>query len=133
MNAASILDNTVGNLNGVSTLANDNDITLTVAAGSLNVTQNVTANGAGKVDLRSAGASSDINLNNGKTIGSSSGTVQLVAGRNITTDSANGTSTEIQTGGSVLLKEGDGIGTDSNRIEIAEVATLAAVDRKSVV
>ena len=111
----------------MSTSANDNDVTVTVAAGSLTVTQNVTAHGSGKVDLRTGGTSSDININNAKTISSTSGTVQLVAGRNITTDSTNNTTTEIQTTGSVLLKAGDGIGTDTNRIELAEVATLAAV------
>ncbi|MBI2315950.1 MAG: S-layer family protein, partial [Betaproteobacteria bacterium] len=130
VNTASILDNTVSNLSGITTSANNNDITVTVASGSLTVTQNVTAHGSGNVDLRTGGSASDINLNNsasGATVSSTTGTLQLVAGRSILTDSANGTSTELQTSGNVLLKAGDAIGTDTNRIEMKEVAKVAAV------
>ncbi|MBI4292984.1 MAG: hypothetical protein HY661_16045, partial [Betaproteobacteria bacterium] len=127
VNAGSILDNTVSNLNGITTSANSNDIAVTVAAGSLNLTQDVGANGSGNVDLRTGGSASDININNGATVSSGSGMLQLVAGRSILTDSANGTSTELQTSGNVLLRAGDAIGTDAKRIEMKEVAKVAAV------
>ncbi|MBF0110399.1 MAG: filamentous hemagglutinin N-terminal domain-containing protein [Magnetococcales bacterium] len=140
-NSASTLDNavsatgqtTVANLvatelKGLSTTANSGDITLSTQGGDLSVTQNLTAHGSGAIDLRTAntGNLGDIAINNGATISSTSGTVQIVAGNTLVTDSANGTTTEIATTGNVLLDVGLAVGSDSNRIELGNVAILAA-------
>ncbi|MBF0133321.1 MAG: filamentous hemagglutinin N-terminal domain-containing protein [Magnetococcales bacterium] len=140
-NSASTLDNAVSAtgqtilangvataLKGLSTTANNGTITVTTQGGDLTITQNVTAHGSGTVDVRTANAGNlgDIAINNGATVGSTSGAVQIIAGNSLTTDSSNGTTTEISTSGSLLLEAGLGVGSDSKRIEMGLVGTLAA-------
>ncbi|HAT50051.1 MAG TPA: hypothetical protein DCS88_06910, partial [Alphaproteobacteria bacterium] len=116
------------NLNGLTTTANNGNITLTTQGGDLTITQGVTAHGSGYVDIRTAntGNLGDIAINNGATISSTSGTIQVIAGNTVTTDSANSTITEISTSGQVLLEAGLRIGTDGHRVELGSVSLLAA-------
>jgi hypothetical protein len=126
-NLASTLDGTVANLSGVATTANSGNVSLTTQSGSLTLTQNVSAHGAGYVDLRAAGGTgSALNLNNGASVVSSTGNVQLVSTGDIRTDSLNGTAPEVVTGGTLWVQAGGGIGTNASRIEIRDVGTLAA-------
>ena len=57
---------------------------------------------SGSVDLRTDTAGKAINLN-GATVGSTSGQVQLIAGGDITTSTADGSTREISTSGNALL------------------------------
>ncbi|MBF0416014.1 MAG: filamentous hemagglutinin N-terminal domain-containing protein, partial [Magnetococcales bacterium] len=140
-NSASTLDNAVSAtgqttvaaglataLKGLSTTANNGNVTLTDQGGDITITQNITAHGSGYVDIRTANAGNlgDIAINNGSTISSTSGAIQMIAGNTITTDSANGTTTEISTTGTTLLEAGLSVGTDSNRMEMGSVSKLAA-------
>src|SRR6185436_19981135 len=97
---------------------------VTTTAGSLTITQAVTANGSGTVDLRAGGATSDVNVN-GVTVSSTSGAIQVIAGRSILTNTATATTTEFSTSGTLLLDAGDAIGVTGNRID-TDVGTLAA-------
>ncbi|GAA0692649.1 hypothetical protein GCM10009104_19750 [Marinobacterium maritimum] len=101
------------------------NITLTTQGGDLTLIENVAADTSGYVDLRSAGAG-DIALNSGAQITSGSGTLQLLAGGDISTDSTTGTTTELDTTGDLLLQSGGNIGSLNNRIELANVDQLAA-------
>ncbi|MDO8742363.1 MAG: filamentous hemagglutinin N-terminal domain-containing protein, partial [bacterium] len=116
----------VADRSGLTTTANDGKITLTTQGGDLTITQAVTAHGTGYVDIRTANAGNlgDIAINNGATISSTSGTVQLIGGSTITTDSTNGTAVEINTEGAVLLEAGESIGTNTNRIELRNASTV---------
>ncbi len=101
------------------------NISLTTQGGALTLVENVAADTSGYVDLRSAG-SGDIALNSGAQITSGSGTLQLLAGGDISTDSTTGTTTELDTTGDLLLQSGGDIGSLNNRIELANVDQLAA-------
>ena len=122
-NAITSLGTNSASLAGLTTSSNGN-ITLTTQGGSLTVTQAIAANGSGYVDLRTAGTTSDININ-GATVQSGSGTLQLVAGRSILTSTATGTTAELQTTGNVLLKSGDAVGVTANRIDLNTVSKVA--------
>jgi len=122
------------NLLGVGTTARSGivlaggAVIVEVGSGTLTLARGITTTGTGTIDLRSAGSIA-INPDTGQvaTLSSGSGTVQLVAKvGSITTNTANDTHTEILTSGSVLLSAGDAIGTDANRIELANATTLAA-------
>ncbi|MBF0629910.1 MAG: filamentous hemagglutinin N-terminal domain-containing protein [Magnetococcales bacterium] len=145
-NSASTLDHAVSatgqttvanavatHLKGLSTTANNGNITLTSQGGDLTITQAITAHGSGYVDVRTANAGNlgDIAINNGATVSSTSGTIQLIAGNTLTTDSANGTTTELSTSGNVLLEAGLSVGTDGNRLELGNAAVLAARTRSN--
>src|SRR5205814_916371 len=110
------------NLSGITT-ANNNDVTV-VAAGTITVSQNVTANGSGSVALQATGGASDIAIN-GATVSSTSGAIQLIAGQSITTSTLTGTTTEVATSGTLLLDAVNAIGTSTNRID-TNVGTVAA-------
>ncbi|GLT23993.1 hypothetical protein GCM10007933_34640 [Zoogloea oryzae] len=110
---------------GLVTQSGNAPIALGVSTGTLTVTSNVTAHGSGSVDLRTDTAGKAINLG-GATVGSTSGQVQLIAGGDIATTTADGTTTEISTSGNALLAAGGAIGTEGRRIELAGVNTLAA-------
>ena len=131
VNNTSALDNQVSGalavLNGLSTTAGNGNITLTTQGGDLTVTQAVTAHGTGYVDIRTANAGNlgDIAINNGATVSSTGGTVQVVAGNTLTTDSVTNTATEIQTTGNVLIQAGGAVGTAANAVDLANVAKLA--------
>ncbi|MET4000741.1 filamentous hemagglutinin N-terminal domain-containing protein [Marinobacterium sp. MBR-109] len=107
------------------TTGNAGNITLTTQGGDLTLVENVAADTAGYVDLRTGGTGA-VALNNGAQITSGTGTVQLLASGAISTDSTTGTTTELSTGGDVLLQSGAAIGSLSNRIELANVDQLAA-------
>jgi hypothetical protein len=86
----------------------------------------VSAGNNGAIDLRAGGTAGDIAIN-GATLrstngaGAGSGTVQLVAGRDISTSTANSgavVTPEIRSSGSVLLQAAGTIGADGQRIEI---------------
>ncbi|MFZ4550965.1 MAG: filamentous hemagglutinin N-terminal domain-containing protein [Aquabacterium sp.] len=109
----------------VTTVGSNGAIALNNAAGSLTVLSDVSANGTGTVDLRTAGTGNAIAIN-GATISSGSGQVQLIASGNISTNSANGVKNEIATTGNALLVSGGSIGADGYRIETSGVSTLAA-------
>ena len=94
------------------------------AGGTITITGPITADGAGNVDLRALGGTSDIAINGG-SVTSGSGTLQLIAGQAITTSTATGTTTELSTTGGARLQAGTTIGTMNNRIDTA-VGTLAA-------
>ena len=57
-----------------------------------NLSQAVTANGSGNIDLRTAGATADINVN-GVTVSSTTGDIQVIAGQSILTNTATNTTT----------------------------------------
>src|SRR5439155_1102622 len=92
------------NLNGITTSANNNDITL-VSAGTLTITQNISANGSGNVALKTTGGRTEVAIN-GATECSSTGTLQPVAGRAIPTSTASGATTEVATGGAGTMQVG---------------------------
>ncbi|MEI6732748.1 MAG: filamentous hemagglutinin N-terminal domain-containing protein, partial [Comamonadaceae bacterium] len=105
---------------------------LTIAR-SVDVTNGGNSNGAATIDLRAGGATSDLAIEpeslQAATIRSFTGTIQLLAGQDISTSTANGVHTEILTDGSnnhLMLQAGRNIGSDGNRIEFKEAATLAA-------
>ncbi len=110
---------------GLVTQSGNAPIALGVSTGTLTVTSNVTAHGSGSVDLRTDTAGKAINLG-GATVGSTSGQVQLIAGGDIATSTADGTTAEISTSGNALLAAGGAIGSEGRRIELAGVSTLAA-------
>ncbi|MBK9162215.1 MAG: S-layer family protein [Nitrosomonadales bacterium] len=119
--------------NGVTTA--DGNIQLATLADSLisegiTISQNVSAGNSGNVDIRAGGATAGDIAVNGGTIqsgnGTGTGTVQLVAGRNISTSTLNGATDEIVTGGDALLIAGGAIGIDGSRIETSVVGNLAA-------
>lgn len=110
---------------GLVTQSGNAPIALGVSTGALTVTSNITAHGSGSVDLRTDTAGKAINLG-GATVGSTSGQVQLIAGGDIATSTADGTTTEISTSGNALLAAGGAIGTEGRRVELAGVGTLAA-------
>ncbi|MBR9886755.1 MAG: hypothetical protein GYB20_03495 [Oceanospirillales bacterium] len=121
-------DNTGGTFAGSYaglTTGNAGNITLTTQGGSLTLIENVVADTTGNVDLRTGGTGA-VALNSGAQIISGTGAVQLLAGGAISTDSTTGTTTELSTGGDVLLQSGADIGSLSNRIELASVDQLAA-------
>ncbi len=126
------INGTVSNatsLSGLTSSANNGTITLTTQGGDLSITQNITAHGSGYVDLRTANAGNlgDVAVSNGAKIASSSGTISLIAGNTISTDSANNSSVPtIDTAGNVLLEAGLSMGADGNRIQLANAAILAA-------
>ncbi|OIN06543.1 filamentous hemagglutinin N-terminal domain-containing protein [Oceanisphaera psychrotolerans] len=126
--AFNITDNTGGSFNasyaGLTT-GNGGDITLTTQGGDLTLVGDVAANGSGDVDLRTGGTGT-MALNDGARVTSGTGTVQLLAGGAIGTDSATGNTTELSTTGDVLLQAGGDIGSDTNRIELTGVTALAA-------
>lgn len=108
------------------------DVHVATLTGNLIITKDVSAGNNGSVDLR-AGTTSNLAIN-GATVASrgsagvGSGTVQLVAGGNIATNTANSTSTiqpEVQTTGDVLLQAGGTIGADGQRIELQDASTVA--------
>ena len=101
------------------------NITLTTQGGDLTLIENVVADTTGYVDLRTGGTGA-LALNSGAQITSDTGTVQLLAGGAISTDSTTGTTTEVSTDGDVLLQSGADIGSQSNRIELANVVNVAA-------
>ncbi|MBV1786444.1 filamentous hemagglutinin N-terminal domain-containing protein [Marinobacterium sp. D7] len=101
------------------------DITLTTQGGDLTLIENISADSSGYVDLRTGGTGA-LALNSGAQVTSGTGTLQLLAGGAISTDSANGNITELDTLGDVLLQSGGDIGSLSNRIELASVDRLAA-------
>ena len=107
------------------TTANDGRIALVNETGALTATRNLSANGAGSIDLRTHGVGQAITLD-GATLSSTSGQVQLIAGGNIATTTSDGSTTEIATAGNALLVAGGSIGADGRRIELAGVNTLAA-------
>ncbi len=109
----------------VTTVGSNGAIALNNAAGSLTVVSDVSANGSGTVDLRTAGTGKSIAIN-GATIGSGTGQVQLIASGDISTNSVNGAKNEIATSGNALLVSGGSIGADGYRIETSGVGTLAA-------
>ena len=101
-------------------------ITLTNQAGNLTVAKDIYASGTGSVDARTANGF-DITINSAK-IKSDTGTLQLVAGRNIASNTPTGTSVELQTAGNVLIKAGGAVGTATNGIDIGGgVANLAVL------
>ncbi len=123
--------------NGITT-ASGNIRVATLGSGAgdaITVINNVSAGANGSIDLRAGGTAGDIAIN-GATLrstngaGTGSGNVQLVAGRNISTSTANSSGAsvtpEIRTTGSVLLQAAGTIGADGQRIEIQEAATLAS-------
>jgi len=133
--AGSTVDIRVGGTNAmrvvgdVGTVGNSGNITLRTADGSIDISKSISANGSGSIDLRAGGSTSDINiLNNvsGALISSGTGTVQVIAGRSILTDSLTGTATEFATSGGLLLDAGGAIGNLTNRVE-TNVGTLAAI------
>jgi|GEM_PF-2129685 len=112
------------------TTGNGGNITLTTQGGNLTLVDNVAANTTGYVDLRTAGTGA-VALNNNAQITSGSGTLQILAGGDISTDSLTGTTTELDTAGDVLLQSGGDIGSQTHRIELANVDQLAAVSTGS--
>ncbi len=135
---------------GVSTTANNAGITLTANGGTLQVAagENVSANGSGGVTLSSTGSTSDITING--TLGSTTGAINVGAGRNIAfgavgavststsaagasvtlTASSTGTITQTGagtaiTGNALSLTAGGGIGAGANPI-VMNGATLTA-------
>lgn len=115
---------TVNPLHGVTT-ASSGHIAIATGNGSLTLDKNVNAGGAGSIDLRAGEAGSDIRFNGGQAK-SGSGTVQLLAARDISTTTNNNQTNEIQTTGDVLLQAGRDMGADGRRIEIADADKLAA-------
>ena len=115
------------NLSGIATQANDNDIYLTTQAGSLTVLQNITATGLGNVAVKAIGSASDIKINGGSVSSTGGGRLQAIAGRDITTTTATGTTAEFSTNGQVLLSAGNGVGTDINRIDLSTPIAAANV------
>jgi len=117
--------NGIANLSGITT-ANGRSIAVTTAAanGDLTITQAVTANGAGNVDLRTAGVTADININ-GVTVSSTTGDLQVIAGQSILTTTATNTTTEFLTGGGLKLVAVDAVGVTANRVD-TNVGTVAA-------
>lgn len=97
--------------NGITTAAGDIRVaTLGSGAGdAITVLNNVSAGANGSIDLRAGGAAGDIaidgaTLRSTNSAGTGSGSVQLVAGRDITTSTANSgavVSPEIRSSGSV--------------------------------
>jgi hypothetical protein len=77
----------VSSLDGLVTTANDGRIALVNETGALTATRNLSANGAGSIDLRTHGVGQAITLD-GATLSSTSGQVQLIAGGNIATTTA---------------------------------------------
>lgn len=125
INPSASFGGAVSSLDGLVTTANDGRIALVNETGALTVTRNLSANGAGSIDLRTHGVGQAITLD-GATLSSTSGQVQLIAGGNIATTTADGSTTEIATTGNALLVAGGSIGADGRRIELAGVNTLAA-------
>ncbi|MBF0097332.1 MAG: filamentous hemagglutinin N-terminal domain-containing protein [Magnetococcales bacterium] len=131
-----VLDNAINgttsnaaSLSGLTTSANNGSITLTTQGGDLAITQNVTAQGSGYVDIRTANAGNlgDVSITNGAMVSSSSGTVQVLAGNTLSTDSGNDSAVPtIATTGAVLLEAGLRIGEDGNRVQLANAGTVAA-------
>lgn len=117
-------NDTVNPLHGVTT-ASSGHIAIATGNGTLTLEKAVAAGGAGSVDLRAGSAGSDIVFNNGQAK-SGSGTVQLVAARDIVTTTDNNQINELQTTGNVLLQAGRTIGADGKRIEVADADKLAA-------
>lgn len=117
-------NDTVNPLHGVTT-ASSGHIAIATGNGTLTLEKAVAAGGAGSVDLRAGSAGSDIVFNNGQAK-SGSGTVQLVAARDIVTTTDNNQVNELQTTGNVLLQAGRTIGADGKRIEVADADKLAA-------
>lgn len=125
INPSASFGGAVSSLDGLVTTANDGRIALVNETGALTATRNLSANGAGSIDLRTHGVGQAITLD-GATLSSTSGQVQLIAGGNIATTTADGSTTEIATTGNALLVAGGSIGADGRRIELAGVNTLAA-------
>ncbi|WP_170252862.1 two-partner secretion domain-containing protein [Vogesella mureinivorans] len=117
-------NDSVNPLQGVST-ASSGHIAIATGNGALTLDKNVSAGGAGSVDLRAGSSGSDIVFNGGQAT-SGSGTVQLVAARDISTTTNNSQVNEVQTTGNVLLQAGRTIGADGKRIEVADADKLAA-------
>ena len=125
INPSATFGGAVSSLDGLVTTANDGRIALVNETGALTATRNLSANGAGSIDLRTHGVGQAITLD-GATLSSTSGQIQLIAGGNIATTTADGSTTEIATAGNALLVAGGSIGADGRRIETAGVGTLAA-------
>jgi filamentous hemagglutinin family protein len=125
LNPSATFGGTVADLAGVMTTANNGRIALSNDNGAITVVNDVTANGSGSIDLRTGGTNKAIALN-GATLSSTSGQVQVLASGDISTSTANGTTTEIATSGNALLVAGGAIGADGRRIETSGVNTLAA-------
>ncbi|MFN4236844.1 MAG: filamentous hemagglutinin N-terminal domain-containing protein [Vogesella sp.] len=117
-------NDTVNPLHGVTT-ASSGHIAIATGNGTLTLDKNVSAGGAGSVDLRAGSSGSDIVFNGGQAK-SGSGTVQLVSARDISTTTNNSQVNELQTTGNVLLQAGRSIGADGKRIEVADADKLAA-------
>ncbi len=117
-------NDTVNPLHGVTT-ASSGHIAIATGNGTLTLEKTVAAGGAGSVDLRAGSSGSDIVFNNGQAK-SGSGTVQLIAARDIVTTTDNNQVNELQTTGNVLLQAGRTIGADGKRIEVADADKLAA-------
>ncbi|WP_417580438.1 filamentous hemagglutinin N-terminal domain-containing protein [Nitrincola sp.] len=124
LNSAQLVGGAVTDLAGLITQQGNGNITLTTQGGDIRVVSALNANGSGYVDLRTAGTG-NIDIN-GATITSATGTLQLVAGGAIGTNTLTGTQAELATAGQVLLSSGGQIGTETQRIEIASAAQLAS-------
>ncbi len=118
------LTNTAGllTITGISQTGGGNGVVNNT--GSLSLTGALSAAGAGTFDLRASGAAADFAFDGG-SVTSGSGTLQLIAGRAITTNTATGATTELSTTGGARLQAGTTIGTTANGIDTA-VGTLAA-------
>ncbi|WP_193771021.1 filamentous hemagglutinin N-terminal domain-containing protein [Candidatus Magnetaquicoccus inordinatus] len=124
INSSTLATTSGSAVNGITT--SNGSIDLYTLAGSLTVEKSISAGGANSIDLRASGASSDLAINDSATVKSvGGGTIQLAAGRDISTNTATGTGSEIESAGSVLLQAGGSIGSNSNRIELTDTATLA--------
>lgn len=124
LNSAQTVGGTVTDRAGLVTQQANGNITLTTQGGDIRIVSAVNANGSGYIDLRTADTGS-IEIN-GATLTSATGTLQLVAGGAIRTNTLSGTQTELATAGQVLLSSGAQIGTETQRIEIASAAQLAS-------
>ncbi len=116
---------TADSLNGITTLNNRNiEVVTQAASGTLSVDQLISANGAGDVTLRTAGASANIAINaNVQTA-----TGDLVADSDLGSITTDGTGDFIATSdgiGTLRLEADDAIGTSGSQIDI-DVAVLAA-------
>jgi hypothetical protein len=103
INAGALIIGEIGGLLGVATLAGGS-IDVRTSNGTLTVTETVSANGAGNVDLRAGGSSSDLVVTAADEVLSGTGNINLRAGRAVSI------SDDVQTGGGGMISVTTGTG-----------------------